>query len=130
MPESKIIKALKRDIAKYQKNLIAKVKSKGIYENFGDVEHRKLLDRFQYVQGTSYDDRQKINALINEFFEWSSYYQGWKMSAIEIIKSEIENAERILNNIQNNETYNIHHFTVQAAVLSKLKEVLEKIEKN
>ena len=58
------IKMLKRDIAKYKRNLILKAKKKGLYENFGQEEVRKLKDKYDQWN-------REIGDLIQEFDNWA-----------------------------------------------------------
>ena len=65
-----IEKQIEKDIKHYKKQLIAKVKRKGIYENFGENEYRKLKDTyFDYY----YTDTFKP---IQDFSEWCGNYIG------------------------------------------------------
>jgi|TARA_B110000259_G_scaffold75382_1_gene88625 hypothetical protein len=60
-------------IAKEQDKLINKVRTKGLYENFGQREVRKLEDRF--INSSSYTDEMNVNRLlIEEFNEWCMNY--------------------------------------------------------
>ena len=60
-------------IAKEQDKLINKVRTKGLYENFGQREVRKLEDRF--INSSSYTDEMNVNRiLLSEFNEWCMNY--------------------------------------------------------
>jgi hypothetical protein len=60
-------------IAKEQDKLINKVRTKGLYENFGQREVSKLEDRF--INSSSYTDEMNVNRLlIEEFNEWCMNY--------------------------------------------------------
>ena len=60
-------------IAKEQDKLINKVRTKGLYENFGQREVRKLEDRF--IRSESYTDEMNNNRLLIEGFnEWCMNY--------------------------------------------------------
>jgi len=59
---------IKTDINRYKKNLILKAKKKGLYENFGDKEERKLKDK--YLTGYMGKERENMD-LIQEFSKWS-----------------------------------------------------------
>ena len=56
------------DIAKYKKQLIAKAKSKGLYENFGQKEIRVLEDKYGY------------NEKIKDFDNWASNFDLGQMA--------------------------------------------------
>ena len=61
-------KKFKRDLNKYKKNLIKKVKEKGLCENFGSNEIIKLNDTYSLYCISLYEDFGKeINKLYNEF---------------------------------------------------------------
>lgn len=63
-----------KDIAKFKKQLIAKEKSRGLYENFGRNEVRKLNDKYDaYEMG---DDGVKNYTKIQEFSDWASGFDG------------------------------------------------------
>tara|TARA_R110002096_G_scaffold362661_2_gene555847 strand:+ start:4146 stop:6992 length:2847 start_codon:yes stop_codon:yes gene_type:complete len=63
-----------KDIAKFKKQLIAKEKSRGLYENFGRNEVRKLNDKYDaYEMG---DDGVKNYTKIQQFSDWASGYDG------------------------------------------------------
>ena len=56
-----------------KKKLIDKVKKKGIYENFGQKEVRKLEDKF--INTSSYTDEMNyIRKAIQEFDKWCMDY--------------------------------------------------------
>tara|TARA_R110000822_G_scaffold105427_3_gene233180 strand:- start:287 stop:490 length:204 start_codon:yes stop_codon:yes gene_type:complete len=64
---------LQKAIAKEQDKLINKVRTKGLYENFGQREVRKLEDRF--IRSESYTDEMNNNRLLIEGFnEWCMNY--------------------------------------------------------
>lgn len=52
-----------KEIAKMKKSLIAKAKSRGLYENFGQKEVRKLEDKYG-----------RNNNNIREFDKWASHF--------------------------------------------------------
>ena len=57
-----------KDIARLKKLLIAKAKKKGLYENFGQNEVRKLKDKFT----TGYMGEERINMdEIQRFSDWA-----------------------------------------------------------
>ena len=63
-----------KDIAKFKKQLIAKEKSRGLYENFGQKEVRKLNDKYDaYEMG---DDGVKNYTKIQQFSDWASGFDG------------------------------------------------------
>lgn len=61
---------------RYEKNrLISIEKKKGIYENFGQNEVRKIED--QYINISSYTDEMNHNRdLLQAFNNWCSTYNG------------------------------------------------------
>tara|TARA_B110000240_G_scaffold5790_1_gene6388 strand:+ start:930 stop:1133 length:204 start_codon:yes stop_codon:yes gene_type:complete len=64
---------LQKAIAKEQDKLINKVRTNGLYENFGQREVRKLEDRF--IRSESYTDEMNNNRLLIEGFnEWCMNY--------------------------------------------------------
>ena len=59
---------IKTNIEKIKKQLIAKAKKKGLYENFGQKEVMKLKDKFP----TGYMGEERINMdAIDEFSNWA-----------------------------------------------------------
>ena len=58
------------------KNILIKlVKEKGIYENFGQNEVRKIKD--QYIDISSYTDEMNHNRdLLQAFDNWCNFYNG------------------------------------------------------
>ena len=59
---------MKSDIARIKKQLIAKAKRKGLYENFGQKEVRKLKGKYP----TGYMGEERINMdAIQEFSNWA-----------------------------------------------------------
>lgn len=60
------------DIQKTKTRLIKKVKTKGLYENFGQKESRKLRDKWGFDCLTNYEWRKALN----EFDEWIMNYEG------------------------------------------------------
>ena len=70
-------KKVKRAILKEQEKLKAKVKRKGIYENFGQTEVRKLRDKFSYITLNHYNDEErKVREHIDAFTDWCLWYNG------------------------------------------------------
>jgi len=65
----KTLEIVRKQIAKHKKSLEAKVKSKGIYENFGQKQVRELEDNFIRVQDNS-SEMKTIKNIINEFDIW------------------------------------------------------------
>ena len=64
---------LHKAISKEQDKLINKVRTHGLYENFGQREVRKLEDRF--INNSSYTDEMNMNRLLIEGFnEWCMNY--------------------------------------------------------
>ncbi len=65
----KIIKKLEKEIQKTKNSLLMKAKKSGLYENFGDLEVRKLKDKF--INSSSYTEEMKeIRKLILNFDFW------------------------------------------------------------
>ena len=58
-----------------QKKLIKKAKSKGLFENFGQKEVRKLEDKFINIFDYS-EEMNKNRRLIQMFDEWCMNYCG------------------------------------------------------
>jgi len=59
---------IKSNIERIKKQLIAKAKRKGLYENFGEAEVRKLKDKFP----TGYMGEERINMdAIDDFSNWA-----------------------------------------------------------
>jgi hypothetical protein len=58
-----------REIAKAKKNLIAKAKKTGLYENFGEKEHRALFDKFNVSAYGNSEERFIFNQ-IQQFENW------------------------------------------------------------
>ena len=73
--EASIVSKVSGEIKKYKKQLEAKWKSKGGYENFGQKEVRKLRDK--YIDRSDYSDEMKqIENTILLFDEWAMNYTG------------------------------------------------------
>tara|TARA_R110000744_G_scaffold53819_1_gene114677 strand:+ start:39 stop:347 length:309 start_codon:yes stop_codon:yes gene_type:complete len=63
-----------KDIAKFKKQLISKEKSRGLYENFGRNEVRKINEKYDaYEIG---DDGVKNYVKMQEFSDWASGFDG------------------------------------------------------
>jgi len=60
---------LKTQIDQKKKALINKVKTKGLYENFGQKELRELQDSYPMFE-------PEVSKLILEFDEWCMNYEG------------------------------------------------------
>ena len=54
-------KEMTSDINKFKKQLIAKAKRKGLYENFGQAEVRKLEDKYGYSNKVREFDNWAMN---------------------------------------------------------------------
>lgn len=66
---------INKAITKEQNKLIKIAKSKGLYENFGQKEVRKLEDKF--IDTSDYtDEMNKKRRLIELFNEWCMNYNG------------------------------------------------------
>jgi len=59
---------IETDIKKMKKLLIGKAKRKGLYENFGDKEERKL--RAKYPTGYMGEKRKNMD-LLDDFAKWA-----------------------------------------------------------
>lgn len=64
------------DINKFKKQLISKAKSKGLYENFGQAEVRKLEDKYGYTNN------------VKEFDNWAMNFDNSQMAKGGAIKSK------------------------------------------
>jgi len=63
------IKKLEKEIEKTKNSLLIKAKKNGLYENFGQVEIRKLKDKF--IDFASYTNEMKlIRKSIDNFDYW------------------------------------------------------------
>jgi hypothetical protein len=63
------------ELTKEQNKLIKKAKTKGLYENFGQKEVKKLEDKFINITDYS-DEMNKNRRLIQMFDEWCMNYCG------------------------------------------------------
>lgn len=62
-------------LTREQNKLIKKAKDKGLYENFGQSEVRKLEDKF--IDSSDYSNEMNKNRrLIQMFDEWCMNYTG------------------------------------------------------
>jgi len=69
------MKTLQKDIKRMKKRLIAEANKKGIYENFGDTEVRKLQDK--YIDISSYTSEMNAKRqMIDAFADWCMNYTG------------------------------------------------------
>ena len=67
--------SLEKEIEKVKNKLIKKAKSKGLYENFGQNEVRKLEDK--HLNSSDYtDEMNKKRNLIQSFGEWCMNFDG------------------------------------------------------
>ena len=62
-------------IKQYRNKLIKKADSKGLYENFGQTEVRKLEDKFIDISDYTTEMNSNRN-LINSFDNWCMNYDG------------------------------------------------------
>jgi hypothetical protein len=63
------ITKLEKEIEKTKNSLLIKAKKNGLYENFGQVEIRKLKDKF--INSTSYTNEMNIiRKLLDNFDYW------------------------------------------------------------
>ncbi len=60
------------EIKKLKHGLLCKAQKKGLYENFGDKEFRKLKDKhdFNSIQYGSSEEREKADKILN-FSKWA-----------------------------------------------------------
>ena len=68
---------LRADINRKKRQLMAKAKKRGIYENFGQKEVSKLKDKWHYydlIYGSELE--RSIAALIDSFDNWCMNYTG------------------------------------------------------
>lgn len=69
---------IKTDIARYKKSLIEKVKKKGLYENFGQEEVRKLKNKYPHLNWG--DKIERLNDdLILDFDKWCRTFDDRKL---------------------------------------------------
>jgi len=66
---------INKALTKEQNKLIKIAKSKGLYENFGQKEVRKLKDKFIDISDYT-DEMNKKRRLIELFNEWCMNYNG------------------------------------------------------
>lgn len=84
---------IRSDVEKYKKQLIAKAKSKGLYENFGQDEVRKLEDKYGYTSEVRAFDDWAMNFDLSNVKQYatggsvSQYIDG--MTEAEILKSTV-----------------------------------------
>jgi hypothetical protein len=65
----KAITKLEKEIEKTKNSLLIKAKKSGLYENFGQIELRKLKDKF--IDSSSYtNEMNKIRQLLDNFDHW------------------------------------------------------------
>lgn len=65
----KALKKLEKEIEKTKNSLLIKAKKNGLYENFGQVEIRKLKDKF--INFASYtNEMNMIRKLLDNFDYW------------------------------------------------------------
>lgn len=70
--------SIESDIKKFKAQLIARAKKKGLYENFGQEEVRKLEDK--YKCNTDYSDKGRENwKKLREFDEWCMNFDERKL---------------------------------------------------
>ena len=67
------IKKIKRTAEKMKKQLIKKTEKKGIYENFGQKEVRKLTDM---IGSNLYTAPQEVRNVLFNFHNWCMNYTG------------------------------------------------------
>lgn len=61
---------IRADINKYKKQLITRAIKKGLYENFGQKEVRKLEDKY-IPMAKDFDEKCKLKDLIFDFDNWA-----------------------------------------------------------
>jgi hypothetical protein len=70
-----------KDVARMKSQLIEKAKKKGIYENFGQKEVRKLKDK--YPEYNEYDETGRIiRNQIDNFDDWAMNFDQRKLSQL------------------------------------------------
>lgn len=75
MEKKEQIKQLRNAINRTKNNLVKKAKERGIYENFGEREIRRLEDK--YIDISDYTEEGKeIKRIMDEFKEWARNYCG------------------------------------------------------
>jgi len=70
-------RAFRRDVSMAKRRLVIKAKVKGIYENFGQSEIRKLKDRYHYsalIHGSQ--SERRLAGEIDSFEDWAISYTG------------------------------------------------------
>lgn len=76
--EANPISQLNKEISQIRRKLMEKWKTKGGYEDFGQKELRKLMDKWHYAD-IQYDGRvtaREMVAAINDFANWCETYDG------------------------------------------------------
>ena len=87
---------LQKAIAKEQDKLINKVRTKGLYENFGRNEVRKINEKYDaYEIG---DDGVKNYVKMQEFSDWASGFDGTRYEKGGEVKKK-ENNEMIIGGL-------------------------------
>ena len=67
--------SIKKDIDKAKKTLIERVEKKGIYENFGQKEVDKVMQK--HLDSSSYtDEMNEKRRQIQNFCDWCLNYNG------------------------------------------------------
>lgn len=66
---------IKKDIDKAKKALIERATTKGIYENFGQKEVNKVMEK--HLDSSSYtDEMEEKRRQVREFCDWCLNYNG------------------------------------------------------
>lgn len=69
------MKKLIKAVEKTKSQLVAKVQRRGLYENFGQNEVKKLQEKFINISSYT-DEMNKARELIQDFNEWCMTYNG------------------------------------------------------
>ena len=72
---------IEKDIAKAKAALIQKAKKKGIYENFGQREVNKLMDKCRAMNCNN-TERSEVMAKINAFDSWCMNFDQRKLDEV------------------------------------------------
>ena len=67
------VKKIRETVNRFKKQLIRKAQKKGVYENFGQKEVRKLTD---IIGSNLYTAPQEIRSILFNFDDWCMNYTG------------------------------------------------------
>ena len=72
--------SLNSDLKRYRKQLIARAKKHGLYENFGQTEVMKLTDK--HIDSSCYNPAMNMNRdIIDEFADWCRCFDDRQLNA-------------------------------------------------